>query len=171
MSIFATMFTSEYVIPQAYLLDLIPPTFNPIKSMIHATTLAYMPMFFRIFVQKGGTSSRYDNLKPRAQIAALLSQSPNSTFARLHNTHLNALESLPIFLAAMMAGLHAKIEDTRLSKYGTLYIALRVLFSFAYFFQTKSTAAIRSIFFLWSTATAINLVRESSRKLYDDHQS
>jgi uncharacterized MAPEG superfamily protein len=168
MSIFFTM-ASEYVVPQEALLQWVPPVWTPIMAMVHTTTLAYMPMFLRIFVQRGATSRGYDNLNPRAQIAALLaSKDPSSAFSRLHSTHINALESLPVFFAAMGAGVFAKVEDTRLAKYGSLYFFLRLLYSFAYFFQTKSTSWIRSLLYGFSLATSINLMRESSKKLYED---
>ena len=164
MSIFATIF-SAYVIPQEILMDQIPSFFDPILAMLHSTTLVYLPMFLRIFVQRGGTVKGYDNVNPRVQIARLVDAAPNSAFSRLHATHQNGLEINSLFLAAMSCGLFSGIDRTRLGKYGTLFLALRSLYSVIYFYQGKALSALRSILFLWSMALCANLMKESARKM------
>jgi uncharacterized MAPEG superfamily protein len=90
--------------------------------LTHGASVTYLPMFLRLFFTPGG----YDNVSPRTQLARLLVE--DSLFTRLHNSHVNALESWPFFAAAMLAGVHSGVDQTRLSKIGTLWIGLRTAF-------------------------------------------
>eukprot|EP00943_MAST-04B_sp_MAST-4B-sp1_P001304 g1304.t1 len=137
-------------------------------SMVHSITVLYTPAFLRLFLQRGGGSAGFNNVTPRDQIANLLASQPDGAFARLHNTHLNGLEITPIFLASMGCGIAADIDETRLSKYGTLFVALRVAYSLMYFLQGRATSAFRTILFLWGLAMSMNLIKEASAKMYDE---
>ncbi len=119
-------------------------------------------MFFRIFVQ-AQVGGKYDNLDPRAQIAKLMTKS--KLFARLHNSHLNNLESFPFFAASILGGLYAGIDHEKLSRVTTLWVGTRLLYVFAYVMQTKRTSFIRSLIFLYSLSISMNLLRESGKKL------
>ena len=169
MSIFATLPTSKWIIPQeSILMNIIPASFTPMMSMVHSITVLYTPAFLRLFLQRGGGSAGFNNVTPRDQIANLLASQPDGAFARLHNTHLNGLEITPIFLASMGCGIAADIDETRLSKYGTLFVALRVAYSLMYFLQGRATSAFRTILFLWGLAMSMNLIKEASAKMYDE---
>ena len=169
MSILATLPTSKWIIPQeSILMNIIPASFTPMMSMVHSITVLYTPAFLRLFLQRGENSAVFNNVTPRDQIAKLLASNPDGAFARLHNTHLNGLEITPIFLTAMGCGIAADVDETRLSKYGTLFVALRVIYSLIYFFQGRTTSAFRSIVFLWSLAISVNLIKEASTKMYDE---
>ena len=167
MSILATLPTSKWIIPQETIfMKIVPAAFTPMMSMVHTTTL-YTPMFFRLFLSNGGGSTRYNNLTPREQIAKMLASHPNSLFSRLHYAHVNGIEVTPFFLAAMCCGIAADVDESRLSKYGTLFVALRVAYTIMYVIQSRSTSMFRSLLFLWSLAMSMNLIRESSAKMYD----
>mmetsp|Transcript_18408 Transcript_18408/g.21272 ORF Transcript_18408/g.21272 Transcript_18408/m.21272 type:complete len:126 (+) Transcript_18408:234-611(+) len=105
----------------------------------------------------------FDNVTPRLQINRLLQES--DTFQRLNAAHLNQLESLPIFIAAMILGKYAEIEETRLSKLATLWIILRNLYSVVYVVQNKPLSWVRSVLFIWSLSISCNLIREAAAKL------
>ena len=168
MSILATLPTSKWIIPQETIfMKIVPAAFTPMMSMVHATTTLYTPMFFRLFLSNGGGSTRYNNLTPREQIAKILASHPNSLFSRLHYAHVNGIEVTPFFLAAMCCGIAADVDESRLSKYGTLFVALRVAYTIMYVIQSRSTSMFRSLLFLWSLAMSMNLIRESSAKMYD----
>ena len=168
MSILATLPTSKWIIPQETIfMKIVPAAFTPMMSMVHATTTLYTPMFFRLFLSNGGGSTRYNNLTPREQITKMLASHPNSLFSRLHYAHVNGIEVTPFFLAAMCCGIAADVDESRLSKYGTLFVALRVAYTIMYVIQSRSTSMFRSLLFLWSLAMSMNLIRESSAKMYD----
>jgi uncharacterized MAPEG superfamily protein len=122
MALFASLPSGEWLIPTKSLLALTPAAFSPMDSLTHAATVTYLPMFLRLFVTPGG----YDNVSPRTQLAKHLLQ--DSLFTRLHNSHVNSLESWPFFAAAMLAGIHSGVDERRLSKIGTLWVALRTAF-------------------------------------------
>jgi len=67
----------------------------------------------------------------------------------------------------MLSGMYADIDKVRLSKYGTLFIALRSLYAVIYFYQGRALSAVRSVVFLWSLSLCANLLKESSGKIYD----
>mmetsp|Transcript_87838 Transcript_87838/g.284350 ORF Transcript_87838/g.284350 Transcript_87838/m.284350 type:complete len:168 (-) Transcript_87838:98-601(-) len=161
MSIFASLATGPYIIPTKLLLSITPPVFSPIHCILHGVTSTYMPMFLRLFVQ-AQLGGGYDNEDPRGQIARLSGKSP--LFDRLNSAHINGLETLPIFAAAMLAGLHAGVDEERLSKLGTLWLALRGAFLAIYLTQNKRTSNLRSIIWLWSFALCCNLLREAAAK-------
>jgi uncharacterized MAPEG superfamily protein len=168
MSILGTLPTGKYLTPYyERLLNLIPKEYvfaDPLSGLTHAATVVYAPMFLRIFVQaRLGRSKGYDNLDPRAQIARFMGKS--QIFSRLHNSHVNGLESFPFFAAAVLGGLHAGIERSRLCRITTMWVLVRVLYVAAYLLQTKKTSFIRSLLFLYSLAMGMNLLRESGKKL------
>eukprot|EP00939_MAST-03C_sp_MAST-3C-sp1_P002722 g2722.t1 len=99
---------------------------HPLSGLTHAATVVYFPMFLRIFVQaKLGGKQGYDNDNPRAQISNLLGKS--KLFDRLHASHMNGIESFPFFAAAILAGLYAKIDRTRLCRLTSLWVVVRVI--------------------------------------------
>ena len=165
MSIFATLATGEYLTPfYERVLKSIPKKFvfsNPLNGLTHAATVVYLPMFVRIFVQ-ARLGGKYDNLNPRAQINRLMG---DELFSRLHNSHINSLESFPFFAAAVLGGLHAGVERSRLCRITTLWVAVRLLYVAAYLLQTKKTSFVRSLVFLYSLSMSMNLLREAGRKL------
>ena len=149
-------------------MKIVPAAFTPMMSMVHAVTTLYTPMFFRLFLSNGGGSTRYNNLTPRDQIAKILAARPDSLFSRLHYAHVNGTEVTPFFLAAMGCGIAADVDERRLSKYGTLFVALRAAYTIMYAMQSRSTSMFRSLLFLWSLAMSMNLIREASAKMYDE---
>jgi uncharacterized MAPEG superfamily protein len=64
----------------------------------------------------------------------------------------------------MVAGVSTGVNKTRLSKIGTLWVALRTMYTCIYVVQNKATSAIRSLLFLWSLCLSMNLLREAGRK-------
>mmetsp|Transcript_2732 Transcript_2732/g.3510 ORF Transcript_2732/g.3510 Transcript_2732/m.3510 type:complete len:171 (-) Transcript_2732:160-672(-) len=165
MSIFASLpVLGEYIVPTKFLLSFTPPLFSPYIAITHGVTTAYFPMFLRIFEQaRLEPQLGYDNLNPRAQIQRLAGKS--EYFDRLHYAHLNHLESLPVFIGAMIAGTYAGIDKERQSKLATLWIILRNAFTFLYLVQTKRTSGLRSLLFLWSLAISCNIFREAAKKI------
>ena len=148
------------------LLDMIPSRWipsSPLTGLTHAATVVYFPMFLRIFVQaKLGGRRGYDNDDTRGQIARLLGKS--KLFDRLHSSHINGLESFPFFSAAILAGLHAKIDRKRLCRMVALWILVRIAYVAMYLVQTKRTSVFRSLLFLFSLGLSMNLLRESARR-------
>ena len=106
------------------LLRLVPAAVEPLTSLTHAATTAYWPMIVRALVQASlEPRVGYDNVDPRQQVARLLGKS--RLFDRLQASHLNLLESLPLFCSAVLAGVVAGVDATRLSKLATLWLVLR----------------------------------------------
>lgn len=159
MSILASLATGPYIIPTQFLLSKTPPAFSPLMCIVHGVTSTYFPMFLRIFVQ-ARLGGEYDNDDPRGQIALLAGKS--KLFDRLNGAHINGLETFPVFAAAMLAGLYAGVDKTRLSKIGTLWLTLRTAFLAIYLTQNKKTSGFRSMMFLWSLALSCNLLREAA---------
>ena len=170
MSIFATLPTGEFLTPYfERLVDSIPKKFvfsSPLSGLTHAATVVYAPMFLRIFVQ-ARLDGKYDNVNPRAQIDRLMG---DKLFSRLHNSHVNGLESFPFLVAAILGGLHAGVARSRLARITTMWVAVRVLYVAAYVFQTKKTSFVRSLLFLYSLAISMNLLREAGRKMISDNK-
>ncbi|KZO95350.1 hypothetical protein CALVIDRAFT_167657 [Calocera viscosa TUFC12733] len=69
---------------------------------------------------------------------------------RLASAHQNAHENFPVFVAAILGGLVAGMEARELNVFAGSYLALRVVYNFAYANQTtQAIAGVRSLAF-WS---------------------
>lgn len=157
MSILATLPTGKWLLPTEMLLKWIPAACDPLTALTHGATLVYFPSVLRIFLF---TPGGYNNEDPRAQLQKYLTQ--DGVFSRLHGAHMNGLESFPFFAAAVLAGLHCKVDRVRISKMATLWLIIRSFYIPMYIFQNKATSGLRSLAFLWSLCLSMNLLREAA---------
>merc|ERR1712039_1002148 len=138
--------------------SIVPAAVEPVRALTHGGFLVYAPMFARLVVTPGG----YDNVNPRGQVAKMVNT--DGAFARLHAAHVNTMESWPFFAAAILAGLHAGVDRTRLRKLATLWLIFRTAYIPMYVVQNKKTSGLRSLLFLWSSCISMNLLREAAVK-------
>jgi uncharacterized MAPEG superfamily protein len=89
----------------------------------------------------------YDNNDPRAWLAR-----QGSWRARANHAQANSFEALPFFFAAVLAAQHLQASVLMLDLLAALFIALRVLYIYAYLVDR---AGLRSV--MWSLAFVVNV--------------
>ena len=78
---------------------------------------------------------------------------------------LTSTKKLSIFLLQQVVVIAADVDESRLSKYGTLFVALRVAYTIMYVIQSRSTSMFAHFLFLWNLAMSMNLIREFSENV------
>ncbi|KAF9888137.1 hypothetical protein FE257_009273 [Aspergillus nanangensis] len=131
---------SIHSIAAAYGLGLIPHGYYYVKMMANA---------------KGAAS----NLVPRENMTNLKSQLPAQVWnklAKARGAHLNAMEGLPLFAVAMLAGNLAKLPSSELNTLSLEYIGVRLLYT-ALYMGAKSEAAsyLRTGVWAWGVSIPI----------------
>ncbi|KAK2804516.1 hypothetical protein FQN50_006591 [Emmonsiellopsis sp. PD_5] len=111
------------------------------------------------YLVKMAANRQLSNIKPREHFETLRTKLPAETFdklARARGAHLNALESFPLFAAAMIAGNVAKLPASDLNLIAAEYVGARVLYT-ALYMGVKSEAAsyLRTGVWAWSVGLPI----------------
>ena len=88
-----------------------------------------------------------DNVAPRKAIQMKSATSP--LFAKLHGSHMNAMEGLPIIFAAALGAMQAGVSAELVGDYCQLYAVLRAVYTILYVIQTNWFVAINrtTVFF------------------------
>lgn len=88
--------------------------------------------------------------------------------SRLTAMHVNGMESLPLFFAAVLAGNFARLPARTMSIFSLSYLASRVLFNWVYFTQRTSTGGnVRSLTYLAGVLSSFWVIVKSANKVYD----
>lgn len=88
----------------------------------------------------------YSNVKTRDSIAKLTGKG-----LRAHYAHLNAFESLPLFIAAVIIANINQVEQSTMHTIITIYVLLRIIYGFLYIFNFATSRSI-----IWMFALACN---------------
>ncbi|EGD99040.1 hypothetical protein TESG_06400 [Trichophyton tonsurans CBS 112818] len=109
-------------------------TFNwSYHSIAGAYVLGLAPHF--VFFLKTLKTGKYSNLTPRNTLDSLCGVIPAEQWNRLfklRSIHINAMESIPIFAAAILAGNIAKLPVSELNYLAAEYLGCRVAFAALY---------------------------------------
>lgn len=105
-------------------------------------------------------------MSPLAVCAILMPCQPIS--ARLTAMHVNGMESLPLFFAAVLAGNFARLPARTMSIFSLGYLASRVLYNWVYFTQRTATGGnIRSVTYFAGVLSSFWVMVKSANKVYD----
>ncbi|KAM5442782.1 hypothetical protein MferCBS31731_002168 [Microsporum ferrugineum] len=110
---------------------------DPFNWSYHSIAAAYVlglapHLYFYLKAMKTG---KYSNLVPRNTLDALRGVIPANQWDRLfrvRSIHLNAMESIPIYAATIIAGNIAKLPISELNFLAAEYLGCRVLFAALY---------------------------------------
>ncbi|KAI9707725.1 MAG: hypothetical protein M1836_000687 [Candelina mexicana] len=108
---------------------------------------------------------QWTNAAPRQNFEALKGKVPQETWNkcfRAYGAHINALESFPLFAAAVLAGNMAKLPPSDLNSLAAQYIGVRIVYTGLYIFNRSSEkiAYVRTGVWYWSLAIpALTLIR------------
>lgn len=118
-------------------------------AIVAMAAACVLPFVFAFWAKMaGGFDFKNDNANPRAFFA----QSKGLS-ARLNAAQLNSFESLPIFLASVLLAMYCFVPQNVVNALAWLYVALRVLYGFAYAFDM---ATFRSV--IWALSLLCSLM-------------
>ncbi|KAJ6478628.1 hypothetical protein C8R47DRAFT_639837 [Mycena vitilis] len=117
---------------------------------------AFLPVTLKTILMQQTTAKGYNNLEPRqctSRIATGIDKGVPPAIAarilRMEGAHLNGYENLPIWIAAVLAGNMAHLDNYTLNVASLLYIGGRIAYNYVYFNQvTEFQSWVRTgIFF------------------------
>ncbi|KAL6706502.1 hypothetical protein ACN47E_005441 [Coniothyrium glycines] len=99
--------------------------------------LSMAPHIFAIRTATQGNMSRWDNRNPRsttmkAKLQKQLSPDVFARYERYESCHKNGLESLPLFVSAVVLGNLAGLKRDEMSTFAASFLAVRLLYTVVY---------------------------------------
>ncbi|KAL2362481.1 hypothetical protein RJZ56_004614 [Blastomyces dermatitidis] len=121
------------------------------------------------YVLKLASMKQISNVLPRDHFSSLKGRIPAETWGKLfraHSAHLNALESLPLFAAAMIAGNAAKLPASDLNLIAAEYIGARMIYTALYMsVKSEGLSYLRSGVWAWSIGLPLYCLIKAGRAL------
>ncbi|KAH8804207.1 hypothetical protein DL96DRAFT_1631469 [Flagelloscypha sp. PMI_526] len=117
---------------------------------------------------------RYNNLAPRTQIAFIeekvkegkVSASSLARIKRLEACHINAMENLPLFVAAVLAGNFAGLDAQFMNASTGAYLLSRIAYTVFYTKQsTRAGAGARSLSWLFGIGLTLTILTRAAMAL------
>ncbi|EAW11084.1 uncharacterized protein ACLA_067200 [Aspergillus clavatus NRRL 1] len=130
-----------------------------LHSIAAAYAVGLFPQAYYYAKMMANAKEHVTNVLPRENLANLKGKIPVQVWQKLvkaHCAHLNAMEGLPIFAAAMLAGNLAKLPSNELNTLSLEYVGARLLYT-ALYMGTKSEAVsyLRTGVWAWSVSIPI----------------
>ncbi|KAJ7353335.1 hypothetical protein DFH08DRAFT_62843 [Mycena albidolilacea] len=130
---------------------------------------AFLPVTMKtILIQK---SRGYNNLEPRQSTSRIATDKglPSAVAARIlrmEGAHLNGYENLPIWIAAVLAGHIAHLDNYTLNVASLLYIGGRIAYNYIYINQaTEPQSWARSGVYFGSLSLPMYLLFKAAAKI------
>src|SRR5688572_3440984 len=102
----------------------------PIFTIPLAIFMTYSPHFIRGFITLHA-SGKWTNFQPRHQNNAQTSTLPPKAAERVkccQGAHNNGLETLPIYIGAILAASYSNVEHDLVSRYAAFYVVSRLAY-------------------------------------------
>ncbi|KAA8646455.1 hypothetical protein EYZ11_000273 [Aspergillus tanneri] len=143
-----------------------------IPSILAAYGLGLAPHGYYLVKMMSNAKGQSSNILPRENLSTLKGKIHAQVWdklARARGAHLNAMEGLPMFAAAMIAGNVAKLPSSELNTLAVEYIGARILYT-ALYMGARSEAAsyLRTGVWAWSLSIPIWGLIRAGRVLNDD---
>ncbi|OAX78722.1 hypothetical protein ACJ72_06967 [Emergomyces africanus] len=121
------------------------------------------------YVLKLASIGQISNVLPRDHFSSLKGRLPAETWNKLcraHSAHLNALEGLPLFAAAMVAGNVAKLPASDLNVIAAEYIGARIIYTALYMgVRSEGLSYLRTGVWAWSIGLPLYVLIKAGRAL------
>ncbi|KAI9034810.1 MAPEG family protein [Aspergillus affinis] len=125
-----------------------------IPSIIATYGIGLAPNGYYLVKVMANTKGQASNILPRENLPKLKGSIPAPVWdilARARGAHLNAMEGLPMFAAAMIAGNVAKIHADELNVLAAEYIGARILYTAVYMgARSEALSYLRTGVWAWS---------------------
>lgn len=130
--------------------------------------LAAVPHTYAAFVSTSGDMSKYDNRNPHSannvdKVKRSLPAKQYAKYERARRCHQNALENMPLYVAAIFAGLMAErtagVGSVGLENFVMGFLGLRVVYTLNYIAtESVSWSYLRSLAYMVSTGWAFTIL-------------
>ncbi|KAF9961353.1 hypothetical protein BGZ72_004062 [Mortierella alpina] len=131
----------------------------PLLSLPIAAGLAYAPHFIRALV-----------FSPRGQLDKVESRMSKSAYAmakRAEGAHLNGLETLPLFYAAVLAALYAGVAKDTVTYNAKFFLVSRLAYNIVYLFNSgQLSAGLRTGIWMAGINACMKLFLAAAAKKY-----
>ncbi|OJD17623.1 hypothetical protein AJ78_02273 [Emergomyces pasteurianus Ep9510] len=121
------------------------------------------------YVLKLASVGQISNILPRDHFSSLKARLPAETWSKLcrsRSAHLNALEGLPLFAAAMVAGNIAKLPAKDLNLIAAEYLGARILYTALYMrVRSEGLSYLRTGVWAWSIGLPLYGLIKAGRAL------
>ncbi|PGH11186.1 hypothetical protein AJ79_05028 [Helicocarpus griseus UAMH5409] len=140
-------------------------------SIAGAFTLGLVPHGY--YVLKLASAGQLSNLAPRDHFSSLKGRVPSEMWNKLcraRGAHLNALEGLPLFAAAMIAGNVARVPVSDLNTIAAEYIGARIIYTALYMgVKSEGVSYLRTGVWAWSVGLPLwGLIKAGRAMSFDD---
>ncbi|KAL2857136.1 hypothetical protein BJY01DRAFT_242529 [Aspergillus pseudoustus] len=140
---------------------ILPPT--PTNYSVHSIVAAYgiglIPHGYYFVKMMANAKGLATNIVPRENLTTLKGKVSDRVWmqlAKAHGAHLNAMENLPLFAIAMLAGNVAKIPTSELNVLSLEYLGARLLYMAAYMgARSEAISYVRTGLWAWSVSIPI----------------
>ncbi|KAL4988555.1 hypothetical protein BDW68DRAFT_196685 [Aspergillus falconensis] len=130
-----------------------------IHSIIAAYGIGLIPHGYYFVTMMANARGLASNILPRENLSTLKATLPSQIWTKLaksHGAHLNAMENLPLFAVAMLAGNVAKLPASELNTLSLEYLGARLLYMAAYMgARSEAVSYVRTGLWAWSVSIPI----------------
>ncbi|KAL2864195.1 uncharacterized protein BJX67DRAFT_361901 [Aspergillus lucknowensis] len=135
------------------------PTNYSVHSIIAAYGLGLAPHGYYFVKMMANARGEASNILPRENLANLkgtLKSQVWTQLAKARGAHLNAMENLPLFAVAMLAGNVAKLPTSELNTLSLEYLGARLLYMATYMgARSEAISYVRTGLWAWSVSIPI----------------
>ncbi|KAL4973162.1 hypothetical protein BDW66DRAFT_168856 [Aspergillus desertorum] len=138
-----------------------------IHSIIAAYGIGLIPHGYYLVTMMANARGLASNILPRENLSTLKSSLPAQVWTKLakaRGAHLNAMENVPLFAVAMLAGNVAKLPANELNTLSLEYLGARLLYMAAYMGARSETVSyVRTGLWAWSVSIPILALVKAGR--------
>ncbi|KAI9375009.1 hypothetical protein BJX61DRAFT_218258 [Aspergillus egyptiacus] len=144
-----------------------PSTNYSIPSILAAYGLAMIPHGYYFVKMTANAKGLASNILPRENLKTLKGRIPDKVWtqlARARGAHLNAMENLPLFAVAMIAGNVAKLPTRELNTLSLEYLGARLLYMATYMgARSEAVSYLRTGLWAWSVSIPVIALVKAGR--------
>ncbi|KAL4878406.1 hypothetical protein BJY04DRAFT_195953 [Aspergillus karnatakaensis] len=130
-----------------------------VHSIVAAYGLGMLPHGYYFVKMMANAKGLASNILPRENLNTLKGKVPAQIWTQLakaHGAHLNAMENLPLFAVAMLAGNVAKLPTSELNTLSLEYLGARLLYMATYMgARSEAVSYVRTGLWAWSISIPI----------------
>ncbi|KAL3474683.1 hypothetical protein BJX99DRAFT_260110 [Aspergillus californicus] len=150
-----------------------PPTNYTMPSIIAAYGIGMIPHGYYFARMMANTNGLASNILPRENLTTLkgkVSSQVWTQLAKARGAHLNAMENLPLFAVAMLAGNVAKLPTNELNILSLEYVGARLLYMVTYMgARSEAISYVRTGLWAWSVSIPIMALVKAG-KAFNEHE-
>ncbi|KAL5341270.1 hypothetical protein BJX70DRAFT_395990 [Aspergillus crustosus] len=147
------------------------PTNYSVQSIVAAYGLGLVPHGYYFVKMMANANGLASNIIPRENLSTLngkISSQIWASLAKARGAHLNAMENLPLFAVAMLAGNVARLPTNELNVLSLEYLGARLLYMATYIgARSEAISYVRTGLWAWSISIPIMALVKAGNALRD----